>query len=128
MDAYGYSTREVAEMLSVPESRVRDFVKERFITPQKGPRGELRFTFQDLVLLRTAKSLAAANIPPTRVRKALRKLKDQIPAERPLSGVSIAADGDHIVVRDGAVRWNAESGQSLLDFQVKELVDKVAPL
>jgi tetratricopeptide (TPR) repeat protein len=128
MDASGYSTREVADMLGLPETRVRTFVRERFLSPLKGARGEMRFSFQDLVLLRTAKSLAAADIPPARVRKALRNLKEQLPADRPLSGVSIAADGDRIVVRDGEVRWNAESGQSLLNFQVRELVDQVAPL
>lgn len=115
-------------MLGLPETRVRAFVRERFLTPKKGTRGEMRFAFQDLVLLRTAKSLSAANIPPARVRRALRNLKEQLPADRPLSGVSIAADGDRIVVRDGETRWNPESGQSLLNFQVRELVDQVAPL
>jgi tetratricopeptide (TPR) repeat protein len=103
-------------------------VRERFLTPVRGTRGELRFSFQDLVLLRTAKSLTAARIPPTRVRRALRNLRSQLPADRPLSGVSIAADGDRIIVRDGGDQWNPESGQTLFDFQVQELVDQVAPL
>ncbi len=115
-------------MLGLSEARVRTFVRERFLTPERGDRGELRFSFQDLVLLRTAKSLTAARIPPTRIRRALRNLRRQLPPDRPLSGVSIAAEGDRIIVRDGGERWNPESGQTLFDFQVRELVDQVAPL
>lgn len=128
MERSGYSTREVAGMLGLSEARVRTFVRERFLTPERGDRGELRFSFQDLVLLRTAKSLTAARIPPTRIRRALRNLRSQLPADRPLSGVSIAAEGDRIIVRDGGEQWNPESGQTLFDFHVQELVDQVAPL
>jgi len=96
--------------------------------PEHGPLGEERFSFQDLVILRAAKGLDAAHISPTRVRRALRTLKEQLPADRPLSGISVAADGKRLVVRDGERQWNPESGQILLDFQISELVDRVAPL
>jgi tetratricopeptide (TPR) repeat protein len=35
----------------------------------------------------------------------------------PLSGLSICAVGDRVVVREGASRWQAESGQYLLAFE-----------
>jgi tetratricopeptide (TPR) repeat protein len=35
----------------------------------------------------------------------------------PLSGLSIGAVGDRVVVREGASRWQAESGQYLLAFE-----------
>jgi tetratricopeptide (TPR) repeat protein len=35
----------------------------------------------------------------------------------PLSGLSIGAFADHVVVREGANRWLAESGQYLLSFE-----------
>jgi tetratricopeptide (TPR) repeat protein len=128
MDASGYTARQVAQLLGLPEARVRLFVEEQFIVPEHGPRGEERFSFQDLVILRAAKGLDAAHISPTRVRRALRTLKEQLPADRPLSGISVAADGKRLVVRDGERQWNPESGQILFDFQISELVDRVAPL
>jgi tetratricopeptide (TPR) repeat protein len=35
----------------------------------------------------------------------------------PLSGLSISAIADHVVVREGGNRWHAESGQYLLAFE-----------
>src|SRR5438094_9924877 len=112
----GYGAREVAKMLGLSVSEVRAYVRAGFLEPTRGPRGELRFSFQDLVLLRTAKGLISQNVAPARVRKALRKLRAQLPDGRPLSGVHISAEGNRIVVRDGRTRWQPESGQALLDF------------
>src|SRR3989440_12585740 len=124
----GYGAREVAKMLGLSVSQVRAYVREGFLQPARGPRGELRFSFQDLVLLRTAKGLVSARIAPRRVRGALRKLKEQLPEGRPLRGVHIRAEGDRIVVGDGRASWSAESGQILFDFGTEELARKVAPL
>ena len=85
----GYGAREVAKMLGLSVAQVRAYVKAGFLTPSRGPRNELRFSFQDLVLLRTAKGLVSARIPPRRVRTALRKLRSQLPEGRP------AARGAH---------------------------------
>ena len=72
----GYGAREVAKMLGLSVSQVRAYVRAGFLEPTRGPRGELQFSFQDLVLLRTAKGLVSARIAPRRVRSALRKLKE----------------------------------------------------
>ena len=124
----GYGAREVAKMLGLSLGQVRAYVKAGFLEPERGPRGELRFTFQDLVLLRTAQGLVSARIPPRRVRKALEKLKSQLPEGRPLRAVHIRAEGDRIVVGDGDKQWSPESGQVLFDFEARELARKVAPL
>ena len=124
----GYGAREVAKMLGLSEGQVRSWVRAGFLEPARGPRGELRFSFQDLVLLRTAQGLVSARIPPRRVRSALRKLKETLPGGRPLRSVHIRAEGDRIVVGDGDASWSAESGQVLFDFGARELARKVAPL
>jgi len=124
----GYAAREVAKMLGLSVGQVRSYVRAGFLEPARGPRGELRFTFQDLVLLRTAKGLVSARIAPRRVRRALRMLKEQLPEGRPLRGVHIRAEGDRIVVGDGRASWSPESGQVLFDFGARELARKVAPL
>jgi tetratricopeptide (TPR) repeat protein len=124
----GYGAREVAKMLGLSVGQVRAYVRAGFLEPTRGPRGQLRFSFQDLVLLRTAQGLVSARIAPRRVRSALRKLKEQLPEGRPLRGVHIRAEGDRIVVEDGHASWSPESGQVLFDFQTQELARKVAPL
>jgi len=68
-------------------------------------------------VLRTAQALAAANIPAKRITRSLRGLRKHLPESMPLSGLSIGAVGDRVVVKEGASRWQAESGQYLLGFE-----------
>ena len=118
----------MAKLLQVPAARIRDFARSGLITPRRGPRNEYRFAFQDLVLMRTARDLLAADVPYARVRRALQNLRQQLPSGKPLSGVRIAANGDQVVVRAGSEAWIPESGQVLLDFEVAALAEDVAPL
>jgi tetratricopeptide (TPR) repeat protein len=112
----GYGVREVASILGLSEARVRSYVRAGFLRPARGPRGALRFSFQDILVLRTAQGLVAARIPERRVKRALRKLRGQLPEGRPLTGVQVVAEGDRIVVHDGSSRWQPESGQVLFDW------------
>jgi tetratricopeptide (TPR) repeat protein len=124
----GYGAREVAEMLGLTVEQVRSWARAGFVRPERGARGEMRFSFQDLVLLRTAAHLVAARIAPRRVKRALSALRAQLPAGRPLTGVHVRAEGDRIVVGDGDTRWHPESGQVLFDFGVSEIAAQVAEL
>src|SRR5438128_6152090 len=119
-----YSVREVSAMLGLSPAQIRSYVN--FLQPQRGPRGELRFGFHDLVILRTAGELAAANVPQRKVRRVLQRLREQLPEGRSLTGVRIAADGERVVVRDGAAMWNPESGQALFDFDISEIEARAA--
>jgi tetratricopeptide (TPR) repeat protein len=121
-----YSVREVAAMLGLTPAQVRSYATG-FLTPERGARGELRFDFHDLILLRTANELSTANIPQRKVMRVLEKLREQIPEGRSLTGVRIAADGERVIVRDGDTVWNPESGQSLFDFPVSDLTPTITP-
>jgi tetratricopeptide (TPR) repeat protein len=123
-----YSTREVAALLGFSQAQVRSCVRAGFVSPQAGARGELLFSFQDLVLLRTAKGLLAARIPRRRIRAALQQLHAQLPQGQPLTAVRISAHGQHVVARDGGDAWHPESGQTLLDFEVADLAREAAAL
>ena len=59
-------------MLGLSRGVVAGLIAAGFVTPSRGPRNEYRFTFQDLVLLRTALALQAARIPPRRILRSLR--------------------------------------------------------
>ncbi len=124
----GYSIREVADLLGLSVHQIRAYTNKGFLTPERGSRGEFRFGFQDLVILRTAGELTAARIPPRKVRRALARLREQLPHGRPLTAVRIAAEGDQVIVRDGESVWNPDSGQALFDFAVSELAAQAEPL
>lgn len=123
-----YGTRDVARLLGLSESQVRSWVRAGLLEVERGARNSYRFSFQDLVLLRTARGLIDANVPHPRIVRALRRLKAQLPADRNLSELRIAVDGDDVVVSDGGAPWNPESGQLHLEFAVAELTTGVAPL
>jgi tetratricopeptide (TPR) repeat protein len=112
-----YGVREVQKLLRLPRSTIRTLVDAGFVSPARGPRNAWRFSFQDLIVLRTAQALAAANVPPRRIARSMRELRRHLPQSMPLSGLSIAAEADRVVVREGSHRWQADSGQYLLAFE-----------
>jgi tetratricopeptide (TPR) repeat protein len=94
------------------------------------------FTFQDLVVLRTARELIAQHVPAARVARSLAALAGQLPSGRPLSGLRIWAAASRVLVQEGEHRWNPETGQTVLDldgeratsFEVEELEQRTAKL
>lgn len=124
----GYTTREVAEVLGLPTSRILSWARRGLITPTRGARGAYVFSFQDIVLLRTARGLLDAHVPMRRVRSSLEALREQLPLGRPLSAVTISAIGDRVLVQDDDATWEPDSGQIQLTFPVAEVADTVAPI
>lgn len=121
-----YGLREVAGVLGLGEGQIRGWVRAGFLEPGRGPRGELRFSFQDLAFLRLVRDLASARVPPRRVRRALGRLKAELDGGAPLSSLRLAAAGDEVVARREGVVWNPISGQRLFDFEdvpAPEVVD-----
>src|SRR6202022_1676837 len=53
----------------------------------------------------------------SRTTKPIKELPRTLPDSIPLSGLSIGAVADRVVVKEGASRWQAESGQYLLEFE-----------
>ncbi len=113
-----YSLRDIQSMLGISKAVIGGLVAAGFVTPSRGKRREYRFTFQDVVLLRTARGLQAADIAPRKILRSLRRLRAALPDELPLTGLRIAAVGNEIAVKEGGTQWHIDSGQLLLDFEV----------
>jgi tetratricopeptide (TPR) repeat protein len=111
-----YGVREVERLLHLPRSTLRTLIAAGFVSPARGPRNAWRFSFQDLIVLRTAQALVTARVPNRRITKSMKELRRNLPDSMPLSGLSIGAVADRVVVKEGASRWQAESGQYLLEF------------
>lgn len=116
--AEGFTLKRVQEMLGLSRTVVAGLVAAGFVTPERGARNQQLFTFQDLLLLRTAHSLQSAEIPPRRILAALTKLSKTLPDELPLTGLRITAIGAEVAVHDRNGRWNPDTGQVLMDFEV----------
>jgi len=124
----GYATRDVSELIGFNADQVRHYVRRGLLIPERGGRGEYRFSFQDVVLLRTAKGLLDAQVSSRRAYRVLLKLKSELTAMKSLSAVRIFADGNNVVVRQDSAVWNVESGQGHLNFAVSELASSIAEL
>jgi tetratricopeptide (TPR) repeat protein len=113
-----YTMRDIEAMLGLSRSVIVHLIDAGFVLPERGARNEYRFSFQDVVLLRTAHGLRAADIPARRLVQSLKQLKARLPTQIPLSGLRIKAIGDAVAVKDGDAHWDAHSGQLLMDFEV----------
>lgn len=107
-----YTLQQVAALLEVPPGTARELAELVCGQPRD------LFSFQDLVLLRSAHSLRQRQVPEARLAAALVKLRSGLPAEAPLTAAALQPEGRELVVSAGATRWNVESGQQLLDFKV----------
>src|SRR5690606_14078309 len=113
-----YGVRDVERALGLSRPVIQSLVRAGFVTPGRGPRNAYLFSFRDLIILKTARELSLARVPSRRIVQALKRLRRSLPADVPLSGLHILADGDRVVVREGDRRWHVDSGQYLLDFEV----------
>jgi tetratricopeptide (TPR) repeat protein len=113
-----FSLRDIQSMLGVSRAVISGLIASGFVTPSRGKQREYRFTFQDVVLLRTAHGLQAAQIPPRKILRSLQRLRATLPRELPLTGLRITAVGNEIAVKEGAAQWHVDSGQMLMDFDV----------
>ena len=113
-----YSVHDVERVLHLSRSTIRGLVAAGFVKPERGARREYRFTFRDLIVLRTARALIEAKVPRRRIRRSLEDLRRHLPETVPLCGLSICAVGERVVVRDGKTRWQADNGQYLLGLDV----------
>ena len=116
MQSYGVG--EVERMLHLSRGTIRGFISRGFVNPTRGPRREYRFSFQDLVILRAARALVRAKVPPRRIGRSLSALRRQLPESVPLTGLTICAVGNEVVVRKGSSRWKPDTGQYLLELDV----------
>ena len=115
-----FDSKDLKRLFGIPASHVRSLIRAGHIRPSKkaGKSGKLAYSFQDLIVLRTLGSLRAAKIPTKRINRTLREIRSSLPGELPLSGLSIVAVGDRIVVREGRSLRESETGQYTLALEV----------
>jgi len=108
-----YCVREVAQLLGVSAARVRSLARAGLIEVQRGARGELRFGFRELAVLRQLRDLRGER---KSVRRALARLRDALPPERGLCELGLETAGGELVVRETDRLWSPGSGQFVFDF------------
>src|SRR5690348_3762848 len=124
-----YTSREVAEIVGLQESRVRYWAQTGFVGPSERRGGRMVYTFQDLVGVKAAKELLDRGLSLQRVRKNLEALRAQLPhVDKPLAELRIVSDGERLLVADDQARFEPLSGQLVMEFELAALEGRVAEL
>ncbi len=121
-----YSFKEVSRLFDISEGRLRYWDRSGFLCPT-GYNGRRRcYTFQDLVGLRSAKSLLENGVSLQRARRIVKSLQEKIPrSSSPLGRLRILGDSKKVIVADEDREFDADSGQLLFDFKVSTFEEEV---
>src|SRR5262245_58801538 len=120
-----YSLADLKRLFGLPPALIRKLSQAGFITPP-APRGKSQYAFQDLVVLRVAGALKAAEMSTPKIVAALEQIRGVAPAGR-LPAIALAASGKDVAVRDGAREWEA-SGQYALPLAARPIAGPVAEI
>ncbi len=120
-----FSLEDVQRILGLTEKQLDYWDRLRLVSPYK-EKGDRFYDFRDLIGLRTVKQLVEEGVPASRLRRALAALRERlIHPEASLSELRVLSDGKSILVeRDGA-RLEPLSGQFTLNFETRELDQKL---
>jgi tetratricopeptide (TPR) repeat protein len=112
-----YSIRDVARILALQEARLRYWMQTGFVGPSVRKGGRFYYTFCDLVAVKAAKDLLAADIPLQKARKNVEALKKALPNDtHPTSRLRVCSDGDSIVALADDVAFEPIGGQVVMAF------------
>jgi len=108
-----YSQADLTRLFRLPASLVGALARAQYITPSARS-GKTSYTFQDLLILRTASALKAAKISTPKITAALGNIRSALPPGSVLTAMALAAAGKEVVVREGSQVWEANTGQYTL--------------
>jgi len=111
-----YSLADLCRILRLSASGLRSCLRAALLSEHSK-----RYSFQHLVILRTAKGLHEAGVSMRQIRKVLNSLQQQLGEGEALSSLNIYASGKRVVVWDGRSHWQPDSGQFLLNFETTQL-------
>jgi len=131
----GFSSQQVMSITGLSRRQLSYWRKTGLLVPgQRTAGGHARYTFLDLLALKTAKRLIEAGISVQRIRKSIASLLAFLPGCRvPLSELSLVVTGDIILVLHGDSAFEALTGQewilpvAALERQVTRLQTATTP-
>jgi tetratricopeptide (TPR) repeat protein len=116
---HAYDSKDLERLFGLPPSAVRALARAGNINPVRR-KGKLHYTFQDLVVLRTASALRAAKIPSQRINRTLQELRSALPPAASLNQLSLTALGNRIAIRENGALRESDSGQYALALEIVE--------
>ncbi len=120
-----FTRREFQRLLDVTDKQLSYWERLRLVSPRKGGH-EKFYDFRDLISLRTAKQLIEKGVSANRLRRSLVALNQKLSeVQTPLTELRILSNGRDVIVERNGARLEPISGQFVLNFDTRELGDKV---
>jgi DNA-binding transcriptional MerR regulator len=121
-----YRAGDVADIVDVSRRQLQYWAQTDLARPSaRTPGGHARYTFEDLVALKTAKRLIDAGVSVQRIRKSIRALRRMLPTvQHPLAELILVATGDVVLVFQEGAAFDAVSGQEWV-FEVAQFEREV---
>jgi tetratricopeptide (TPR) repeat protein len=111
-----YSRADIRRQFGVTERQLRNWEERHLIAVSE------TYTFSDLIALQTIVKLREQRIPVRRIGQAIQSLRLKLDwVKEPLSELRIVSDGRNINVHVAGQKFEAISGQILLDFEAASL-------
>jgi DNA-binding transcriptional MerR regulator len=127
MSHTGYSSQQVMKITGLSRRQLSYWRQTGLIVPkQRTSGGHARYSFADLLALKTARKLIEAGVSVQRIRKSITSLTSFLPScTAPLTELSLVATGDMILVLHREAAFEALSGQEWI-YPVAELEREAA--
>ena len=121
----GFSTRQVCSITGLSARQLGYWRKTGLLSPSmQTSGGHARYSFVDLVSLKTASRLIDAGVSVQRIRQCLQSLSRFLPnTDTPLHELSLVATGDVVLVLRSDTAFDALTGQEWIlhvaDFELE---------
>ena len=127
MSETGYSCQQVMTITGLSRRQLSYWRTTGLIAPKTlTVGGHARYSFADLLALKTAKKLIDAGVSVQRIRKSITSLINFLPScTAPLTELSLVATGDMILVLHRETAFEALTGQEWI-YPVAELEQEAA--
>ena len=114
-----FDSKDLKRLFGIPASQIRALIRAGHIHPLKKA-GRLSYSFQDLIVCAPRGRCAPPRFRRNASTAPCAQIRESLPGELPLCGLSITAIGDRIVVREGRALRESDSGQYTLALDVIE--------
>jgi DNA-binding transcriptional MerR regulator len=117
-----FSSKQAANISGLSQRQLLYWRKTRLITPShKTKGGHARYTFTDLLALKTSRRLIDAGVSVQRIRECIHSLLQLLPQlTQPLTELSLVVTGDVVLVFHNGAAFEALTGQEWV-FPIAEL-------
>src|ERR1700731_2730768 len=120
-----FTRREFQRLLDVTDKQLNYWERLQLVSPRKGG-AEKSYDFRDLISLRTAKQLIEKGVSAQRLQRSIVALQQKLAeVQSPLTELRIRSNGRDVIVERAGVHLEPISGQIVLNFETRELTEKV---